>query len=166
MAIPQASMPMRGVQTRLGSLLKSDVAIDLLSAPSKGSFRNFVSRAISVLDVQGGAVNIHKSASRTSDVHVLRLRRGSVQLQHADGCVQLEAGQFLAFRGAQALQFRHEQRIDLLAMFLPGWAVERWLPDWQAAEFVPVTDQQAEGRLSFEIAHEGRRHQSSRLCRR
>jgi AraC-like DNA-binding protein len=144
------------VRTQLGAMLKSDVSIDVLTLaqPGAGSFRNFVSRTISVIDVQGGPIAIRKGASQSSDVHLLRLRRGSVQLLHEDGCTRLEAGQFVAFRGAQAHQFRHEQSADLLAVFLPARAIERWLPDWQAAEFVPVANHQAEGRLSFDIARD------------
>jgi AraC family transcriptional regulator, positive regulator of tynA and feaB len=143
------------VRAQLGAILKSDVTIDPLSQSSSGSFRNFVSRTISVIHVQGSAIALHKGSSRASDVHLLRLQRGSVELAHADGCTRLEAGQFVAFRGAQAFQFRHERSIDLLAVFLPARAVERWLPDWQAAEFVTVSnDHQAEGRLSLDIARD------------
>jgi AraC-like DNA-binding protein len=85
---------------------------------------------------------------------LLRVQRGSVQLAHADGCTRLEAGHFVAFRGAQAIQFRHDQNIDMLAVFVPAQAIERWLPDWYAAEFVTVSNQQAEGRLSFDIARD------------
>lgn len=144
------------VRNQLGAMLKSDVAIDVLSPqqPRAGSFRSFASRSISVIDVQGAPLAIRKGASQSSDVHLLRLQRGSVQLLHTDGCTRLEAGQFVAFRGAQTIQFRHEQSIDLAAVFLPAPALERWLPDWQAAEFVPVANQQAEGRLSFDIARD------------
>jgi AraC-like DNA-binding protein len=75
-----------------------------------------------------------------------------VELAHAEGCTKLEAGQFVAYGGAQAIQFRHDHDVDLQAVFLPGSAIERWLPDWQAAEFV-AAPQQAEGQLSFDIAH-------------
>jgi AraC-like DNA-binding protein len=135
-------------------MLKSDFAVDPLARQDSqhGSFRSFVSRSISVLDVQGGAINLRKGVSATSDVHLIRLRRGTVQLAHAEGNTTVEAGQFVAYRGAQALQFRHEQEIDMLGVFLPGSALERWLPDWDAAEFV-VSNDRAEGRLSFDIAH-------------
>ena len=144
------------VQTQLAAMLKSEVTIDLppQTRPHSGSFRNFVSRTISVIDVQGGALALRKGVSRTSDVHLLWLSRGSVQLVHADGNTQLQAGQFVAFRGAQPFQFRHEQSIDLLAVFVPARAMESWLPDWQAAEFVTVADHQPEGRLSFDIARD------------
>jgi AraC-like DNA-binding protein len=142
------------VRAQLGALLKSDVRIDPLSQSNGGSFRHFASRTISMIHVQGGGIALHKGRSQASDVHLLRLQRGSVELAHADGCTRLEAGQFVAFRGAQAIQFRHEQSIDLLAVFLPARAVERWLPDWQAAEFVTVSNDQAEGRLSLDIARD------------
>jgi AraC-like DNA-binding protein len=138
----------------LGALLKSDVRIDPLSQSNSGTFRHFASRTISMIHVQGGGIALHKGRSPASDVHLLRLQRGSVELAHADGCTRLEAGQFVAFRGAQAIEFRHEQSIDLLAVFLPARAVERWLPDWQAAEFVTVSNDQAEGRLSLDIARD------------
>jgi AraC family transcriptional regulator, positive regulator of tynA and feaB len=156
MDTPQASLSQGNVQTQLAALLKSDVTIDLppQTQPHSGSFRSFVSRTISVIDVQGGALALRKGVSHASDVHLLWLSRGSVQLAHADGNTQLLAGQFVAFRGAQPFQFRHEQSIDLLAVFLPARAMESWLPDWQAAEFVTVSDQQAEGRLSFDIARD------------
>jgi len=142
------------LRAQLATVLKSDVAIDLpaQSRPTRGSFRNFVSRTISVIDVQGGALALRKGVSQASDVHLLQLSRGSVQLSHAEGNTRLEAGQFVAFRGAQAFQFEHDQSIDLLAVYVPARAIERWLPDWQAAEFVTVANQQAEGRLSFAIA--------------
>lgn len=151
---PQIAQTLRDVHSQLGAVLKSDVAIDPLARPAQGSFRTFVSRSIAVLHVQGGAVAIHKAASRASEVHLLRLRRGSVQLSHAGGSTLLQAGQFVAFRGGQALEFRHEQSIELLGVYLPASAVERWLPDWSAAEFLTVADHQAEGRLSFDIARD------------
>ena len=158
MDYPEAPSSLGRVRTQLGALLKSDVTIDPPSPSqsqlSRGSFRNFVSRTISVLDVQGGPIAIRKGTSRTSDVHLLRLSRGSVRLLHADGETQLEAGQFVAFRGQHAFQFRHDQSIDLMAVYLPAQAIERWLPDWQAAEFVSVPNQQAEGGLSFDIARD------------
>jgi AraC-like DNA-binding protein len=155
MTAAQARMTLARVRTQLGTMLKSDVAVDPLARmdPEHGSFRSFVSRAISVLDVQGGAIDLRKGVSFTSDVHVMRLRRGSVQLAHAEGCTTVEAGQFVAYRGAQAIQFRHEHDIDMLGVFLPGSALERFLPDWDAAEFV-VSNDRAEGRLSFDIAHD------------
>jgi AraC-like DNA-binding protein len=144
------------VRTQLGAMLKSDLSIDVpaQTLTRSGSFRNFVSRSISVVDVQGGPIAIRKRATQSTDVHLLRVRRGSVELQHAAGCMHLEAGQFVAYRGAQTLQFRHEQSADLLAVFLPARALERWLPDWQLAEFVAVANHQAEGRLSFDIARD------------
>jgi AraC family transcriptional regulator, positive regulator of tynA and feaB len=146
------------VRSALGAMLKSDIAIDVLSPAQwrDGSFRNFVSRTISVIDVQGAPIALRKGAPRSGDgdVHLLRLQRGSAQLLHKDGCTHLQAGQFVAFRGAQTQQFRHEQSIELLAVFLPARALERWLPDWQAAEFVTVANHQAEGRLAFEIARD------------
>lgn len=144
------------VQSALGAVLKSDVSIDMLPHPPlrDGRFRSFASRTISVLDVQGEPIALRKAASHASDVHLLRLQRGSAQLLHADGCTQLEAGQFVAFRGAQRLQFRHEQSIELLAVVLPARALERWLPDWQTAELVGVANHQAEGRLCFDIARD------------
>lgn len=130
-------------------MLKSDVAVDPLARmyPQQGSFRSFVSRSISVLDVQGGAIDLRKGVSCTSDVHVMRLRRGSVQLAYADGCTTVAAGQFVAYRGAHAIQFRHEHDIDMLGVFLRGSALERYLPDWDAAEFV-VSNDRGEGCLS------------------
>jgi AraC-like DNA-binding protein len=155
MAHSQAPMSLGSVHAQLGAMLKSDVRIDPLAQSNSGSFRHFVSRTISMIHVQGGGIALHKGRSQSSDVHLLRLQRGSVELAHADGCTRLEAGQFVAFRGAQAIQFRHEQNIDLFAVFLPTRAVERWLPDWQAAEFVTVSTQdQAEGRLSLDIARD------------
>ncbi|MET0391032.1 MAG: helix-turn-helix domain-containing protein [Polyangiales bacterium] len=143
------------VHSRLGSMLKSDIAIEPLAPlPANATFRSFSSRAISVMTVQGGAIDLRKRASQTQDVHLLRVLRGSAELGYADGVAKLEAGQFLAFRGAQALQFRHEHSIELLAVFLPRRRLERWLPEWQAAEFVPVSDRPAEGRLSFDIARD------------
>jgi AraC-like DNA-binding protein len=155
MTAGQAPMTMARVRSQLGSMLKSDVAVDLLARidAQSSSFRSFVSRSISVIDVQGGAIDLRKGVSSTSDVHLLCLRRGTVQLAHAEGCTTVEAGQFVAYRGAQAMQFRHEQDVDLLAVFLPGSALERWLPDWAAAEFVAAR-YQGEGRLSFDIAHD------------
>jgi AraC-like DNA-binding protein len=155
MTAGQAPMTLARVRSQLGSMLKSDVAVDVLARadPRAGSFRSFVSRSISVIDVQGGAIDLRKGVSATSDVHVLRLRRGSVRLAHAEGTTTLEAGQFVAYRGAQAIQFRHEQDVDLLTVLLPGSALERWLPDWDAAEFVPAP-YRAEGRLSFDIAQD------------
>jgi len=154
MDYPRAQMSPRQVQTQLGAILKSDIAIDPLSRSTDGSFRNFISPTISVIEVQGAGLALSKGASNTADVHLLRLQRGTVQLVHADGCTTLEAGQFLAFRGQQAFQFRHEQSIDMLAMYVPSWALERWLPDWQTAELVAVSNHQAEGRLSFDIARD------------
>lgn len=155
MIAAQAHMTLARVRSRLGTMLKSDVAVAPLSRldPQQGSFRSFVSRSISVLDVQGGAIDLRKGVSSTADVHVMRLRRGTVQLAHAHGCTTVEAGQFVAYRGAQAIQFRHEQDIDMLGVFVPGSALERWLPDWEAAEFV-VSNDRAEGRLAFDIAHD------------
>lgn len=152
MEYSQTSTSLGSVRHQLGTLLKSDVAIDPLAKLTNGSFRSFVSPTISVLAVHGGAVAIQKGASHASDVHLLQLQHGSVELLHADGNTRLSAGQYLAFQGAQAIEFRHEQRIELLAVFVPGAAIERWLPDWRAAEFVTVASDQAEGRLSFEIA--------------
>lgn len=155
MSAEQAATTLARVRTQLGSMLKSDVAMDWLSRAERqtGSFRSFVSRSISVIDVQGSAINLQKSVSSTSDVHLLRVRRGIVQLAHSEGCTTLESGQFVAYRGAQAIHFRHEQEADLITVILPGQALERWLPDWDAAEFVAAR-YHAEGRLSFDIAHD------------
>lgn len=146
--------PSQTLHARLARLLRAELAIDLLGPRlSSGSFRSFSSRAISVIDVRGSAIDIRKSASRASHVHLLRVMAGSAELRHADGCVQLHAGQFVTYGGSHALQFRHEQRAELLTVIVPARALERWLPDWQAAEFV-VAEEQAEGRLSFEIARD------------
>lgn len=152
----QAALALGSVRTQLASVLKSDVSIAMpsLSSLASGSFRSFTSRSISVVHVQGGAVAIRKGASLASDVHVLRIARGSAQVAHADGNTTLHAGQFVAFRGARACEFRHDEDIDLVAVYLPARAVERWLPDWQSAEFVAVENRQAEGRLSFDIARD------------
>lgn len=153
--VARGPMTLDRVRSQLGSMLKADISVDPLSRldPQKGSFRSFVARSIAVLDVQGGGIELQKGVSSTSDVHLMRLRRGSVRLAHAGGCTTVEAGQFVAYRGAQAIQFRHDRDIDMLAVFLPGHALERWLPDWDAAEFVVASDR-AEGRLSFDIAHD------------
>jgi AraC-like DNA-binding protein len=159
MGYSQAPMFSSHVRSQLGAVLQTDVTVDVL-APSQwrggGSFRSFISRTISVIDVRGEPISLRKGAARSDDgsVHLLRLLRGSAQLLHADGCTRLEAGQFVAYRGARTHQFRHEQSIELLAVFLPAGALERWLPDWQAAELVAVANHQAEGRLSFEIARD------------
>lgn len=152
----QAQMFTGQVRNALSAVLKSEVTIDALAhtPSSDGRFKNFASRSISVLDVQGEPIALRKAASQTTDVHLLHLRRGSARLLHADGCTLLQAGQFVAFRGAQKLQFRHERSIEMLAIFLPMRALERWLPEWQSAEFVSVANQQAEGRLSFDIARD------------
>ncbi|HEX6239684.1 MAG TPA: helix-turn-helix transcriptional regulator [Polyangiales bacterium] len=144
------------MRTALSAVLKSDVTLDVFPrAPTReGRFRNFVSRSISVLEVRGEPIALRKGASQASDVHLLRIQRGSAELLHEGGCTRLEAGQFVAFRGAQTLQFRHAQSIDLLAIFLPTRALERWLPEWQTAELVSVANHQAEGRLSFDIARD------------
>lgn len=153
---PQTASPLAFVQTQLATMLKSDVTIDApaLSRRSKGAFHNFVSPSISVLDVQGGSFALRKGASQSSDVHLLQLSRGSVQVAHADGCITLKAGQFIAFRGAEAYEFRHDESIELLAVYLPERAITRWLPNWRTAEFVKVANYQAEGRLSFDIARD------------
>jgi AraC-like DNA-binding protein len=148
------AMALARMPSRLGALLKSEVAIEPLSLAKSSSFRSFASRTISVIDVQGEPIAMHKSASHTSDVHVLRLRRGSVQLEHEDGCTTVKAGQFAAYRGARALEFRHEQSADLSVVVLSARALEHWLPDWQAAEFVNASAEQAEGGLCFDIARD------------
>lgn len=152
----QAALALGSVRSQLATVLKSDVDIAMpsLSSVASGSFRSFTSRSISVVHVQGGAVSIRKGASLASDVHVLRIARGSARVAHADGSTTLRAGQFVAFRGARACEFRHDEDIDLVAMYLPARAVERWLPGWPSAEFIAVENQQPEGRLSFDIARD------------
>jgi AraC-like DNA-binding protein len=86
-------------------------------------------------------------------VHLLRLQQGALRLTHSEGTTLLAAGDFVAYRGRRAMQFRHEQNIELMTVVLPVRAVERWLPEWQAAEFV-VTKQQAEAGLCFDIARD------------
>ena len=155
MKAARAPMSLARVRSQLGTMLKAEVAVDPLTHLDlrRGSFRSFVSRAISVLDVRGGAIDLRKGSSATTDVHLMRLRRGSVQLVHSEGSTIVGPGQFVAYRGARTIQFRHEQDIEMLGLFLPGSALERWLPDWDAAEFV-VSNDRAEGRLSFDIAHD------------
>src|SRR5262245_36330400 len=118
-------MSLARVHRELGALLKSDFAVDELVQPQpRGrSFRSFVSRSISVLDLKGGSIALRKGVSHASDVHLLRLQRGAVQLTHADGSLTLHAGQFVAFGGDQALEFRHEHGIELLAVYVPASAV-------------------------------------------
>jgi AraC-like DNA-binding protein len=143
------------LRRRLGRLLRAELDIELLSDATRPgqAFRSFASPNICVLDVQGDAIDIRKSASSDQSVHMLRLVEGVAELVLPDGSVQLRAGQYVAYRGGQALQFRHEQRVSLLNVMMPAQAVERWLPDWQAAELV-VTEARADGRLSFEIARD------------
>lgn len=144
-----------GVRARLSRLLKSELALNPLAPkqPAGASFRCFVSRSISVLDVQGAAIDLHKAASQTRDVHLLCLQQGAVELSYGEGRIQLHAGDYLAYRGARAMQFRHEHSIELTAVVLPARAIERWLPDWQAAELVPIS-RPAEGRLCFDISRD------------
>lgn len=148
--------PLGHLRSHLSALLKSEVTIDVPARPrpARGAFRHFVSPSISVLDVRGEALALRKGASHASDLHLLRLARGSAQVAHADGCTTLHAGEFVAFRGAEACEFRHDDSIELLAIYVPVQAFERWLPSWRAAEFVRVENQQAEGRLSFDIARD------------
>ena len=70
MVTGRAPMSLARVRSQLGSVLKSDIAVDFpaTAQPQNGSFRSFVSRAISVIDVQGGAINLRKGISSTSDV--------------------------------------------------------------------------------------------------
>lgn len=134
-------------------MLKSDLVIDELSRsqPPNASFRSFAGRKISVLEVRGAPIDLRKSASQNANVHVLRLQRGTLRLAHDDGATVVNAGEFVAYRGRRALQLRHEQDIELMTLILPARALERWLPDWDAAELV-VAKQQGESGLSFDIA--------------
>jgi hypothetical protein len=52
--VHQAATSLGQVRTQLRAMLKSDVAIDPLAPPAPGSFRNIISRAISMLDVHTG----------------------------------------------------------------------------------------------------------------
>lgn len=151
----RAATPSVAVRDQLATLLKSQFAIEKLSyrPPPDSRFRSFSSPNISVLDVQGSPIALRKAASHSTDVHLLRLQRGSVELSHAYGSFTLQAGAFVAYSGAHPIELRHEHNVDLVAVFLPVRAVERWLPDWQIAEFV-VIHRQAEGRLSFDIARD------------
>ncbi|MET0343409.1 MAG: helix-turn-helix transcriptional regulator, partial [Polyangiales bacterium] len=151
-----APLPLGPVHAQLAAMLKSEITIELPScaAVPRGTFRSFASPAISVVAVQGSPIAIRKGPSRAADVHMLRVARGVVRLAHAGGSTLVQAGQFVAYRGAQALDFRHDETIDLLAVYVPAAQIERWLPEWAAAEFVAVADQQAEGRLSFDIARD------------
>mgnify|MGYP005605316129 CR=1 FL=1 len=101
--------------SRLETLLKTNLVVDLLAQPPlpNASFRSYRTHAISVIDVRGAAIDIRKSTARSTDVHLLRLLRGSVQLVHADGCTTVSAGQFVAYRGPHAVQFRHERGAEL-----------------------------------------------------
>ena len=138
---------------QLRSMLRSDFVISELSRfqPPNASFRSFTSRNLSVLQVRGAPIDLRKSASKNPNVHFLQLKRGTIQLAHAGGTTVLNAGELVAYRGQHAIQLRHEQSVELVTLIVPARRLERWLPDWEAAEFV-VAKQQAEGCLSFDIA--------------
>lgn len=147
--------PVQQLHRRLGHLLRAQLVIEPLArAPLPGgSFRSFASPSISVIAVHGAPIDIRKAPSATSNVHLLRVLQGSVHVTHERGEVRLGAGQFVAYRGARALGFRHEHSAELLTVMLPARTLERWLPDWQAAELM-VARADGEAHLSFELARE------------
>jgi AraC-like DNA-binding protein len=124
-------------------------------------FQKYVSNSISVIAASADRpMKAANGPSSTTDVYVLCLRQGRLRIAHSGGKLVLNAGQFIVFPGHHALEVTHEQPYALLGLRFRGQALARWLPDWNFAEFLPLSVDGAEGKLAFDMAagllHTGR----------
>jgi len=116
-------------------------------------FQKYMSNGVSVIEVSADRpMKAANGPSSTTDVYVLCLKQGRLRVSHSGEKLVLNAGQFIVFQGSHALEVTHEQPFSLLGMGLRGNALARWLPDWNFAEFLPLADDGAEGKLAFDMA--------------
>ena len=144
----------QALEAALRSALHADVEVRVPDAEDAGlRFRHFLSDGIGVIEtVADRPMRASNGISATGQAYVICLKRGQLRLSHEGGVLLLKAGQFVVFPSRHALTLLHETASTVLGVCVPDAVISRWLPDWHFAEFLPLSDDGAEGRLAFDMS--------------
>jgi len=144
----------QALEAALRAALHADVDVEVPDAEHEGlRFRHYLSDSIGVIEtVADRPMRAANGISPTAQAYVICLKRGQLRLSYEGGVLSLKAGQFVVFPSRHALTLFHETASTVLGVCVPDAVLSRWLPDWHFAQFLPLSDDGAEGRLAFDIA--------------